>query len=231
MTRNSIFNSLRWLIPFACFIAGYYCINIAFPTERTVTVPNLMGTSTTDALQMVSQANLCLKTIETRESKNFLFPMVLEQIPAANLSVKPRSTVYIIVAQPPAIKLTPDYSQITINNEQSEHAIKNVMVLSPKLMPSNSFIAQYPQSDTPLVVPITIYRAQNENVFIMPDCTGHLVFEVEDLCNKNGLRFEIHPSTRSQADKLIETSRVIAQQPQPGTLFELASAPTLHIKT
>lgn len=231
MIPTNLKSHLLWPLPFLFFIAGYYGINFFARTQETVTTPDLIGKQIPDALLAASNTQLALKIIETQEATTFTEPTILEQIPAPGMTVRVGSTVHIMVAQPPATEQTPDLITSNQTNLPKPCTITGIHVATSLPVKDGTPLAQYPEPGAPLRDTITVYKSKNDELLIMPDVTGHLVFEVEDLWKKYGLQVEVHAEhVKASKFQLTDTARITEQQPQAGTIFNVNKPPVIHLR-
>jgi len=58
---------------------------------------------------------------------------------------------------------------------------------------------------------------------------GESVFEVESLLNKNNIPYKLYEQKKKSHNTLLETSKIIEQQPAEGFLFSLKKPPFVHL--
>lgn len=228
---------LLWTLPFICFVAGYYTTSLFIAHSPTTITPELIGKNCTDALSYTSQANLSLKIVAIKENKNSKQPTVLEQTPAQGVVVKTRSTVHIIIAQPPATPLTQDFIHTPEHLWNVGENVSIIPIASHNTGKEKNTIAQWPEPGTPLQETTTIYSEQEPENYIMPNLIGQALYKAEDLLKKYEIHYQIHSqpdrkhsSTDSPInDFLPETAPIIDQQPKAGSIFSVKNAPTMHL--
>lgn len=235
MKRSIIKLHIGSFIPFFVFIAGYYCAALWWG-GTAVHVPHIVGTPAHTALDLLSNHHLYPYVIGHQENLYVDEGTVIEQIPQPHTSVKPHQTVFLVLAKRPQYQRMPHFvgksiAEVRKQAYQCHIPLREYGIAST--YPVGHVIAQIPAPDTEYDCHhAVVYVAQrSETHYMLPDCAGHDVYDVVQLCKMHHIPLRIF--TRDGAcisDNIIPgTYTVSYQRPMSGTIIDIDNPPLLYV--
>lgn len=213
-----------WAIPFIGFIVGYYLSYFCFQRIDVVT-PNIIGKNVQESLELLSLQRLSMRLMAEREVPNKPEGTILEQIPGPLQSIRPNQNVFVVVAKKRSQLYAPNFVTKSFKEVVDEGARFGVDIESIFLKSSyqkNTAIAQYPESGQKLSHrKMTVYFSSGADAFyIMPDCKGRAVSEVQSFTRKLNCKLETVHTHSMPADHVCSYCRIVQQLPEAGSLID-----------
>jgi beta-lactam-binding protein with PASTA domain len=223
--------NILWIIPFACFAAGYFATRSYFAIAQ-FPIPCVEGKSLYEAVTELSNHQLSLKLLRIKKESEVPHGTIIRQIPAAGQMVKPRQTVFITVSEQPPLPPAPDMIGKPLEHIETELrtlGIRGKSYTIASAYPKNTCIAQYPAAHQPITDKVlTLYIAQpHSRPYILPDFTDMPAQEAIDLLESYDITPEIVDAKRRSPSK---TPLIIDQRPLPGSLIVLDSGSKPNIQ-
>jgi len=226
-----IIKKTLWITPFISFILGYMVMKVFIP-EPILPVPSVIGKNIVDTIDILSHHNLSVKIISKKEDATIKEVKTIQQIPAAGTPVKPRQTIHLIISEPTKTLLMP--TLMNMDEKTWSNSLHNYKKIIVPIIPRESHyiskcIAQLPEKNSCLESTCTLYVTAVEDTYIIPNFIDHSVFEVEDILKKNTISYTFYEESRRPHHSLLETARIVEQQPVAGTLFSIKNPPKLYL--
>ena len=222
--------NIVWMIPFACFAAGYFATRSYFAIAQ-FPVACIEGKSLYEAVTELSNHQLNLKLLRIKKDSDMPHGTIIRQVPAAGQMVKPRQTVFVTVSEQPPLPQAPDmvgkpFEQI--EPELRALGIQGKFYAIASAYPKETCIAQYPAAHQPIADNLTIYLAQpHSKPYILPNFSGMPVQEAIDLLEGYDITPEIVGAKRRSPSKI---PFIIDQRPLAGSLIVLDSGSQPNIQ-
>jgi len=219
------FFSLFWLIPFAAFVCGYFATRLLFSVSN-VPVPRLVGLSLETGIKRASDNQLSVQIIAEKIDPDLQPGTIISQKPLEHQIARQHQVIYIVTAKRPETKKTPALcgkSSEEATQELTKMGISCKIITLPLASFSTAIIAQWPAAQEPLIEPIKLYTAQQQELFIIPDLSARPLPEVLSFLEKNNIPAQV--TYRESA----ESYQVEQQRPLAGTIISLANPPTLQL--
>ncbi len=232
---TQLFSRLVWLMPFACFLAGYYTLDLCF-YRSFVKTPSVIGTPLTTALQILSGNGLNTRLLSYKEDVHKEPGIILHQNPSPLSSIRPQQTVFLIVSSLPACAKTPTcigkfYPQIASDLKEQNSAHTTYYV--PSNHPKETCIAQLPEpgSDLPKTG-LILYVAQDSSYtsFLVPSFIHRPLAEVASFLKEQHLPFTVFHTFPTQEGHTCTTCTVVAQKPLAGSCLQKNNPPTIQLQ-
>ncbi len=214
--------NIFWMIPFACFAAGYFATRSYFAIAQ-FPVPCVEGKSLYEAVTELSNHQLNLKLLRIKKDSDMPHGTIIRQLPAAGQMVKPRQTVFITVSEQPPLPQAPKVVGKPLKQIEIELRTLGIRCKSyalPSAYPKDTCVAQYPAAHQPITDNVlTIYIAQpHSKPYILANFSGMPVQEAIDLLEGYDITPEIvNAKHRSPSTPPL----IIDQRPLPGSLIIL----------
>ncbi len=209
-----------WLMPFFCFIGGYYTIAF-FMGSQTIETPAFTGQSLHDVVANLAACRLSMRILGTVEEPTLPDGTVISQNPLAGQKIKFYQPVGIIISRAPPALLAPDFRGMTKENIlECAQAIgaRVKFYWCPSFSSLNNCIAQFPSAGCSLPTK-TIFAYLSSGLTplrLVPDFCGKTHSEVEEFLKQHGMVVEILPGAQSNAPGII-----MAQKPPAGSFIDI----------
>lgn len=215
---------LLWLIPFCCFSIGYFTAHILFRAE-TIQTPSVVGLPLASAVKNLSEHGIGVRISARKPSTDVAEGTILMQSPAAGQSIKTHQTVFLVIAEQPALPATPSFLGLTreaIEKEAEQKRIAVTFATIPHPAPAGTCCAQSPTPGQTLSTPsMIVYCAEKQVPLVMwPSFIGKSLGDVLPWLEAHTIRYEITAnSTRYSDKKKLLQAPIIDQQPRAGTII------------
>ncbi len=214
--------NIVWMIPFACFAAGYFATRSYFAIAQ-FPVACIEGKSLYEAVTELSNHQLNLKLLRIKKDSDMPHGTIIRQLPAAGQMVKPRQTVFVTISEQPPLPQAPDMVGKPIEQIEPELRALGIQCKAYAIAsayPKDTCFAQYPAAHQPITQNVlTIYIAQpHPRPYILPTFSGMAVQEAIDLLEGYDITPEIVQAKRRSSSK---APLIIDQRPLPGSLIIL----------
>lgn len=216
-----------WLLPFLCFLFGYYTVSWVFSAE-TIDVPQLSGKRLQDAVSLLVPYKLNLRILDEVEDPAVPEGTVISQRPAAGRKIKVFQSVGVIVAKKPSPTLAPNFVGALVEDVQSKAESNKLKVktyfFNSNKYPINWCIAQAPIANEELTdKTMVVYISSGDTQFrIMPNLYGKTLSEVYPFFNLYATIINISPQEYSRHTDCSKC-RIVSQRPIAGSLINLNS--------
>ncbi|MCK4532262.1 PASTA domain-containing protein [bacterium] len=212
------------------FLLGLYGINqlmsVLVHGRKSVMVPNLMGKTVEEAVDILSEENLYLKKEAEQYSSSMPPGYIIFQSPSAGNTMKEKRVVKVIISQGGEVVFVPDTvskglrsaeiilreAGLSLGEQTREYSIK---------IPRDSVISQDPLPHTTvekgmLVNLVVSDGPPQEGSLLMPDIIGKNIKEAMEILQQWNLIVE---KINREEENKYAVDTVIAQSPQPDTLI------------
>ncbi len=212
------------------FLLGLYGINqlmsVLVHGRKSVMVPNLMGKTVEEAVDILREENLYLKKEAEQYSSSMPPGYIIFQSPSAGNTMKEKRVVKVIISQGGEVVFVPDTvskglrsaeiilreAGLSLGEQTREYSIK---------IPRDSVISQDPLPHTTvekgmLVNLVVSDGPPQEGSLLMPDIIGKNIKEAMEILQQWNLIVE---KINREEENKYAVDTVIAQSPQPDTLI------------
>lgn len=203
--------------------------------NQVIVVPNVVGKSVHDAMLVLSYKNLGLRLAHERIDDILPEGTIIQQIPAAERSIKPNQPVFVTVSKKTSLPLAPQvsdqtYSQVTKLLEKMPLTLKTIWLESS--FSRNKCLGQYPLPgkeivDNELVVFVSSGKSQ---LYVVPNFKGQSLEVVLELLQANKVDFELVGIQKPLQSSKNKDFVVQDQQPMAGSIVDLNKALTMHLQ-
>jgi beta-lactam-binding protein with PASTA domain len=222
-----------WAVPFLGFIAGYY-ISYFFFLRIDIDTPNLIGKTVQESLEILSLQRLSLRLMAEREVPNRPEGTILEQIPGPSQRVRPNQNVFVVVAKKRSQLYAPDFVTKSYKEVMDEGARFGVDIEPVHLKsnyPKHRAIAQIPEVGQKLShrKMIIYFSSGNDSLYVMPQCKGRAVIEVEAFSRAFNCKVETVHAHAMPSDHDCRYCRIVDQIPEAGTIIDTSKPVTITL--
>jgi beta-lactam-binding protein with PASTA domain len=188
-----------------------------------VTVPNLVGSSLSDAGQILIQSELNVRHEGNRFDESIPPDLVANQIPAAGTSLKKGRSVRVWTSLGPERRTVPRIEGESLQSaqlilEQEGFTIGRVVEVHSEAYAPDSIIAQnpapYDEAGEAIEIDVLLSRGYLAKADVMPDFIGHPISDVYDHVRQGGHRIS---SVRYVEYFGVPHGTVVRQTPRAGT--------------
>ena len=224
-----------WLAPFACFLLGYFALDL-FLHHSYTTTPNVLGYSLSEAVSLISSKNLQVRLLSSKEDEQVKEGTVLSQNPTPASSIRPQQTVFLVVSCKKVRSKTPTCMNKLyeiLKSELAEQEINHKVHYVPSNHPSGTCIAQIPEAGTELPSQsLILYVSQkSENpLVLLPSFKEHSLQEVVNFLKKNKIPFSLFHTHLMEPDHTCTSCIVVEQKPLAGSFIDIRTPPTMQLK-
>lgn len=214
-----------WLLPFLCFLIGYYSVSWVFSSE-TIEVPQLSGKRLQDAVSLLVPYKLNLRILDEIEEPAVPEGTVISQRPAAGRKIKVSQSVGVVIAKKPNTVLAPNFVGALVEDVQAQAERKGLRVktyfCNSSKYPINWCIAQAPKFNEELTdkTMVAFISSGDTQFRIMPDLYGKTLNEVYPFFNLYATLVSIFPQEYSRHTDC-NRCRIVSQKPIAGSLVNL----------
>jgi beta-lactam-binding protein with PASTA domain len=235
MKKNYLI-SLSFLAPFFLFFLGYLCTRFALSMPR-ISVPFLVGTSAIEAIKKTSQINLSLKVMREKEVSDMPEGVILDQVPAPGVLVRPFYNVFITISKKPPVPCAPNLFKKT-SAECKAECEKNKIILEERVLyskfPKGECFMQEPRAEQPLSESsgnkVTVYISAGSLPFIvLPDARGLEMAQAKKLFEEAGVRVSCVNDSGSPISDFYDGQCVRAQRPVAGSVFNVNASNVVQL--
>lgn len=223
--QKHVFSHFLWILPFICFIAGYFVVAQLYTIEE-IKPPNVVGSLLNEALGTISQHNLNARLLQYKDDSLLPEGTIISQTPTAAQKMRPNQTVYVVVSTKPALKNAPDLlnkNKDEIIQKLTAAGIKPKLYSLPSNYPTNSCFAQFPCPGNTLENgKIVLYISSGtQKPVIMPNLHGQTIQDVLGFLKQYNLAPEINHKNWQPEDHECTTCKITDQRPLAGTIITL----------
>jgi len=182
---------------FVTAVTAYITMVVSVKGEET-SVPKLMGMTTTEAVQVLSEQDLKLRIIEKRQySKGVEEGRVIRQEPEPGISIKRNSAIRVTLSAGTRTIVVPSLIGQSARNAASVFSrnglnLHTISQTHSNQVVMNNIIAQEPSPGTEVVrgsrVNILVSLGPREKFFVMPDLIGKEYEIVSNQLTRGGFR-------------------------------------------
>lgn len=221
-----------WLLPFLCFLFGYYLTNylLSVPSLET---PALLGKNINHGVKLLSERNLNLRIIQEKEDNDLPDGTIVSQSPSEHQKVKANQTIFCVTSRQAQTKTAPNL--INQNMQQVNELVKNERVRTKAYMiPSNHkeglCIAQFPSHHEPLHQQsiITYISAGNKKPVLFPSLKGKDINQVKEFFALYGIKLSVSHASHVDKQHQCTTCCVVEQKPLAGSIVDMSKP--LHVQ-
>lgn len=223
------------IAPFVSFLAGF-CVISLFVQGKSIQTPTLLGHSVTYALRQATQQDFVIKILAEKESSEVQPGTILAQKPLPGASIKPKQTVFIVIAQEPAQLPVPECVGLRDGQWQeriAEYGITAKPVFILHRAPVGMVVAQAPQAGSALRnQKMTLFiSAGPETKRIMPNICGHILDDsMKNFFENYGIEIEVYSEPyHLKKHAHLQPGTIIAQKPVAGSWVDIKKPLQVHL--
>ncbi|NBP02081.1 MAG: PASTA domain-containing protein [Proteobacteria bacterium] len=226
---------LFWMIPFICFLLGYYSLHL-FYKPKTLVMPHLIDKSALEALTLLGPDKINIRLINQKEDTHKPEGIIVEQMPTAGQMIKPYQTVFLVTSKQTRATQTPDclskpYHQMI--EWLKDNNITYQLFFFNSTQPPLSCLAQIPQPNQNLNQQgmILYYAAKtNKNPVIMPNFIGLSLETIQQFLAPYQIEPTVFHQTCMPTDHHCSQCIVKEQRPLPGALISVKENLLIQLK-
>ncbi len=230
-----LLSRLLWLMPFVCFLGGYYTLDLFFHHSFLKT-PSVVGTPLAKALHVLSQHNLNARLLTYKEDLYKEPGTILHQNPSPLSSIRPQQTVFLVASCLPTQTKTPacigkSYTECAAHLKSK--TISYITYYLPSNYPQGTCLAQIPDADSDLPpTGLTLYIAQNTaySSFLIPSFIQRPLKEVTSFLKEHSIPFTVFHTYPAKEGHTCATCTVVAQKPLAGSYLQKNNPPTIQLQ-
>lgn len=229
------FHSYIWLLPFLAFLFGYVIMAKVYPIKQVKT-PALIGKSIQEAVQELSDKNLNLRIIGSKQEIDLPHGTIISQNPAPENSIKQYQTIYCLISTKPDDPLIDNFVMKTKHDviqvlQQNKMRFKVLYV--PSIYPKETCIGQFPKAGGTYKKNQTIIlyiSGDTSKPIVWPDFRNNSVESVKDFLSSAGIQYSINHTRLVLENHNCSECMVIDQRPLPGSILMLNDSNSLFVK-
>lgn len=237
--REQFYRYLRLLglalsLVLAAALSGFLAMRYAI-RGTVVTVPNLVGATTSDASVSLQRAGLVMKILARKPNPGTPASAVLIQDPIAGTTVKAGQMVRVIVssgarkdAVPNVVGSSLRVAQMTL--ARAGHALGDVCRIHYGAENASEIVRQSPSPEDVSVASATVHVLLNlgarEENYVMPEVVGRDINEAIRFFEKSGILIE---SVTYRENSGFAKGIILAQQPERGYRLSRQSSLKLEV--
>ncbi|MBX9831244.1 PASTA domain-containing protein [Candidatus Babeliales bacterium] len=221
-----------WALPFILFIFGY-ALAYFFMHNKTVEVPNVMGSTVQEAIGVLARHQLAVRLFAEKEDDQFPEGTILQQAPAAYQRVRPNQQIFVTIAKKPQQSLAPDLlnkDSGTIERQAAQAKMNIKQVSLASRYPKNACFAQSVSPGQPLErLKMTAYiSAGDDELVLMPNVVGLPLVAVQEFFKRSNIDVQI--VGQDVALNAQQQLKVVEQKPMAGTIVDLTKLKQVHLQ-
>lgn len=227
------YKNYLWPLPFFTFVGAYLILNL-FEQQPTRIVPHVVGKTILQATTQLSAEKLGLRIIGTKIDNDLPDGTIISQQPSAQQAVRTGQTVLCVISQHPPQEVAADYrglSREMIAQELTKKGYQQKYVYLKSAAPHDQCVGQFPHPGKSLDQrTMTLYLAeQQEQLVIMPDCTGLFVENAERFFADRNLTTNIVHNNLIDDHHTCNRCTIIEQRPLAGSIIDLAGNQVIQL--
>lgn len=226
---KKIFEWVIWSIVLAVFAfwGANRLINALVHTKAERVVPNLVGKSIVDGLNITSSMNIYIQKIGDDFNAAIPAGLIMSQTPLSGSIVREGKVIKVVVSAGGEVVYVPELENETVRSVQvllrksgldlGEQSKKYSLDVEKGKIMSQDPSANMPFQRNGLVNIVVSMGTPPEGTFLVPDFTGKSVNVAEDWAKMNGLTIK---SENKVSDAKYSVNTVIKQSPESGSAVD-----------
>lgn len=228
------FRNFLWLLPFLSFFSGYFLLDRLYRSPDLET-PTLVGLTMPEALGTLSNLNLNVRLLTTKEDDMLPEGTIISQNPTPAQKIKQNQSVHVVVSKKPIKLKAPLCINKPIKILESELATQKIRVKIFELhsaYPQGLCFAQYPETGNLLQEnKIILYASSSLNKpIIMPNLKMKPIKDVLEFLSTYSVSVDIKHYPNIEENHQCQTCIVTDQRPLAGSLLTLDAQRPVHIQ-
>lgn len=226
--------------PFLCFIFTYQIL-VFLLSARPISMPTLIGKPIAEVVAQLSTLDVNMRMLPShilsQVEINIPADVVIAQVPAPGVAIKPNHTVFITLAQKQERLPAPQLIGL-----QDHEVIKKVSELGLKIklyylatnQPAGTCIAQVPNAGHEILesAMIAYVSAPASPIVLFPNFKGQNLETVRSFLEENNIAYQVHPKMPAILEAHSCPECVVCdQKPSPGILVNSQKNLSVHIYT
>jgi serine/threonine-protein kinase len=226
-------NKYLWILPFICFLGGYWLMSVVYKT-KTLQTPALVGKTVQEALRITANNALSIRLVKEQEDPELPAGTIISQNPLPNTHIKSHQAIQCVISKKTEY-LTPRLMGKKMEDLQSE---LDTLGISYKIYPiassapEGTCIAQDPSPDTPMSSKVLqVYVAKSTlQQFLFPDLRQKSIEDVKSFLSSAPVIVQVshafeQPEGHSCCDCIVSD-----QRPRPGTIVSLDKEKPIQVQ-
>lgn len=223
------------VLPFICFIAGYFLCNLIIGNKTYVT-PQLTGLSVYEAIKQTSPHQINIRIISEKECKDILPGTILHQKPTPGRLIKTHQPILVTTTKSAPDIFAPHVLQqplATIEKLCHDMHIKSKSYALDYPAPDNTCISQLPEANN--IVQdnkmIFYFAKEKSNTYLMPNFTNQSLREIIDFLKEYSTKITVYYQGKKITEPYDPSLTITAQKPIAGSLITFKSPLHIHLET
>ncbi len=223
-----------WVVPFLCFILGYYLAHNFFHTKEIAT-PNFIGKKLSSVAKKASLVGLNIRIIREKEDLELGSGVVLDQIPSSGQMIKPNQHIFLTISKLPKGIVAPSFcglknKQILEKSKETRVPVKIFWLESDR--PANFSIGQSPEPGISVLKNnknyVSVFLSSGKSdLVVFPSLIGALLKDAKEFLVEEGVRVElIHKNiidNRIDSNHKCDKCVITDHKPMPGSIVDKSS--------
>lgn len=225
-----------WIAPFISMLAGYSAVSLLYPIKKIPT-PSLVGIRLEEAVKQLSEKNLNIRIIGTKEDGQLPNATIINQTPSPQTPIKEYQTMYCVISHKPEDPLMP--SLIGKTNDQAIILLQDLHIRA-KLQYRESTqtkgicIAQSVSHGQPVNAQETVVVYVSQGMLKpvkMPSFKQHEVSRVIEYLDHHGFKYTLMSHEAIEQNHQCHTCVIVDQWPRAGSfiLQQSDKQPTIQL--
>jgi beta-lactam-binding protein with PASTA domain len=98
-------NKYLWILPFICFLGGYWLMSVVYKT-KTLQTPALVGKTVQEALRITANNALSIRLVKEQEDPELPAGTIISQNPLPNTHIKSHQAIQCVISKKNRIPYT-----------------------------------------------------------------------------------------------------------------------------
>lgn len=212
------------IIAVIAFVVGINrLIDALIHSKKDRIVPNIIGKSIADSLDILSQLNLYLKKSGEEFNPNVPAGLIISQTPPASSIIKEGKAVNVIISSGGEVIFTPNLINQTVRSAQlilrkngldlGEQSEKYSIIFEKGKITSQEPPANTTVPKDALVNIVVSLGSPPEGMLLMPDFNGRNITEAQEWANQNGIIIKNINTVKDTISLEVENT-IIKQTPE-----------------
>lgn len=214
-----------WIIPFFCFISGYYGLHLLV-SKKVLMTPIVIGKSLHEGIKILSEYSINARLLKEKDDADLPEGTIVSQSPEAGQQIKPHQAVFLVVSKKPERAPCPELVGKSL--QEVHHICKKMNLICKEFTlqhnnPAGTCIGQIPQAGNLLDSRnVIIYvSAGAHNQVLLPSFKQLPVADVIAFLQNYNISYSTIHTQKMDPEHQCTACIVIDQKPLPGSLMNL----------
>lgn len=226
--------SFLWLMPFFCFLSGYFLLSHFYSVD-VVRVPSIVGMTLEKAFPVVSGCNLNIRLLAIKQDAELVSGTIISQVPDAASGIRPNQALYVVISEKPpkiAMPFLMHKSEKDIEADLKPYGIRNKRYILPTTTVAGQCIGQFPAPGIPLDEKkvITYIASEKDKRVLLPKFKNQPISVVTEFLDISSMKYVIsHCGPFQQGHRCTDRCIVNDQRPLAYSIISLEGSHPLQV--